>query len=420
MSDSRRVWWGLARSEFLVGWRSPGFRAAAAVCAAAAGVSCAAEGTTASLAGYLVSQHASTLIGIVALLWMCNAACRDAWMNADELVMVKPQCTEAILIGRLVGNLGIVYAVALAALVTGALVQVTWGGTPFILTAYVDAFVRSVVPLFTLSVLGFSLCTLFGTPVAGGVVALYWILVIAGRDFISRIFNFTLTQNHAVYALLSAGVFTLTLLLYRRDRRGENRWPRGLAGGASALLCGGIALAVVCVLTRHDPPLHTSDGMLAIASQHLEPGHRLPGFWLPGGERPHTGLYCYEGRVIAVGLWSPAVPESLGVLETLRRLQEAYGNQGVQAIAVCIHEDMAVAGHFARENRYPFPMLYDPGARQTEPPSAGSPVAEAYDASSLPKLVVADRDRLIRLVESGEDPERSRAPEVVQQIVSAP
>jgi peroxiredoxin len=136
--------------------------------------------------------------------------------------------------------------------------------------------------------------------------------------------------------------------------------------------------------------------MAAIASQHLEPDGFIPGFWLPGTAGPRTGLRAFEGRILVVGLWSPSVPESLPVLELLRDLHDRYARRGVAVIAICIAEDNAVSGHFARENRYPFPMLYDPGARATENASAGSPVAEAYDAAVLPKLVVAGRDRAVR------------------------
>jgi ABC-type transport system involved in multi-copper enzyme maturation permease subunit len=418
MGRPRQAFWGLARSEFLVGWRNPGFRVAAALCAAVAGLSCTAAGTTASLAAYRVSQQASTVIGLVALLWMCHAACRDAWMGADELVMVKPQSTEAILLGRFLGNLGVVLTVMLFSLAAAAVAQVTWGGTPFRLLAYLHAFARALVPLGTLSTLGFALCTLFGTPVAGGVVALYWILVLSGRDFVSRVFNFSLTQNNAIYALLSAGVLTLMLLVYRRDRRGGNRWPRPLVAATALFLSGGLLVAVLFVYSRHDPPLHRRDGILAIASQHLEPGRRIPGFWLPGGKVPLTGLYPFDGRVLAVGLWAPSVPESLGVLEVLRQIDAEFGSQGATAIAICVSEDTAIARHVARENGYRFLMLHDPGARQTYPPSAGSPVAEAYDAADLPKLVVADRERTVQLVETGIGPDASQAPDTVRQLLS--
>ena len=188
MGRQRQAFWGLARSEFLVGWRNPGFRVAAALCAAVAGLSCTAAGTTASLAAYRVSQQASTVIGLVALLWMCHAACRDAWMGADELVMVKPQSTEAILLGRFLGNLGVVLTVMLFSLAAAAVAQVTWGGTPFRLLAYLHAFARALVPLGTLSTLGSRLHAVRHP--GGGRVVAPTDPGPSGRDFVSRVFNF--------------------------------------------------------------------------------------------------------------------------------------------------------------------------------------------------------------------------------------
>ena len=63
-------------------------------------------------------------------------------------------------------------------------------------------------------------------------------------------------------------------------------------------------------------------------------------------------------------------------------------------------------------------MLYDPGARDTDPPSAGSPVAEAYNASTLPVLVVADRERMIRYLGSPRDREDAGVLAAVEGLVS--
>src|SRR5690242_6008798 len=110
-----------------MGWRSAGYRAALALCAAAAAVSCAESGTSASLAGYLVSRQGAILVGLIGLVWMSNTACRDAWMGAEDLVLAKPQGTEAILTGRFAGNFALVLILGVAALAAGAVAQVSWG-----------------------------------------------------------------------------------------------------------------------------------------------------------------------------------------------------------------------------------------------------------------------------------------------------
>jgi hypothetical protein len=95
-------------------------------------------------------------------------------------------------------------------------------------------------------------------------------------------------------------------------------------------------------------------------------------------------------------LWSPSAPTATESLLLLKQLRQEWPPGEVTILAICISEDHAVARHFARENRIPFPMLTDPGARLTNPPSQGSPLAEAYIAEELPTVCVADCDRIIR------------------------
>lgn len=366
------------------------------LCGLVAAFLCGVRGMSASQAGFLLGHLAGRLVGFLALFWMAHTAARDAWLRAQDLVLAKPQHTEVLILGRFLGNYALVLLTLLGMLATGALLQWSWGGTPLILSAYGHALLRSAVPLAYLSLLGYAFSLLFNTPVAAGVVALYWVLVLSGRDYVARIFNFTLSQNAGIYMLLTVAILSLTLLVYRPGRRAGRRWPPLLIGSPVVFFLLGLGWAVRQVLASHDPPLHRSHVMLSIAGQYAKIGNQMPGFWLPDQQGRIRGLHDYEDRLLVVLLWSPGAATSTEALLQLKQLRQEFPPEKVAILAVCISEDHAVARHFARENRIPFPMLTDPGARLTIPPSAGSPVAEAYNAEDLPIVYVADRDRIIQ------------------------
>jgi len=393
--------WGLTRHEFWLGLRSPGFWAALGLCVFIAAVSCTTPGTTASYAAYLITAPSISsipgfLLGLLALFWLSHVACRDAWLGTEELVLSKPQYVEILVLGRFLGNFALVLVLLLGQLLGAALLQTTWGGTPLVLSAYGHAFQRAFVPLLYLSALGYSLSLLFATPVAGAGVALYWLLVLSGRDYVARILNFSLTQNADIYLPWALGILGLALTLYQRSQRDPTQRRRVL-GWATAVLFGwGFVTGVQQLRHSHDPPAHRDPLVLAQAGQHLIVGERAPGFWLPDERGRLVELRQFEGQVVVLLLWSPAVRESVSALEILREIRETFPPDEVACLAICVGEDHALARHFAREGRWPFPLLTDTGARLTRPIAAGSPIAEAYTAEEVPYLVVVDRQRVVR------------------------
>lgn len=397
--------WGLTRHEFWLGLRSPAFWAAWGLCFFIAAASCTAPGTTASLAAYLITAPSlgsipSFLLGLLALFWLSHVACRDAWIGAEELVLSKPQHVEVLVLGRFLGNFALVWVLLLGEILGAALLHRTWGGTSLVLSAYGHAFQRAFVPLLYLSALGYSLSLLFATPVAGGVVALYWLLVLSGRDYVARILNFSLTQNADIYLPWALGILGLALTLYQRSQRDPTRCRRVLGWATAVLFSGGLVIGVQQLRHSHDPPAHRDPLVLAQAGQHLRVGERAPGFWLPDERGRLVELRQFEGQVVVLALWSPSVRESLPVLDLLRDVHEAFRSEGVVCLAICVSEEHALARHFAREGRWPFPMLTDTGARLTRPISAGSPIAEAYTAEEVPFLAVVDRQRIVREAKS--------------------
>ena len=74
---------------------------------------------------------------------------------------------------------------------------------------------------------------------------------------------------------------------------------------------------------------------------------------------------------------------------------------GVLPIAICLSEDTGAANTFAVGEQLDFPMLYDWGTYHASRQEETSPVANAYRADHLPRLVITDRRRRVRTVLDG-------------------
>jgi peroxiredoxin len=167
----------------------------------------------------------------------------------------------------------------------------------------------------------------------------------------------------------------------------------GLAAYSALCLAGGGLLACHLVLTRHDPPIHPHPVAQTIAAQSIRCG-RLPGFWLPDQFGNRVRLADFEGKRLVVGFWSPAEPDSVGLLGVLQHITEEHESAGdVRVVAVCLADDTGIARRFALERGYRFPMVTDTGTHWAAKVVDSSPLAEAYEVDSLPQVFVADHNR---------------------------
>ncbi|MCS6859125.1 MAG: peroxiredoxin family protein [Abditibacteriales bacterium] len=386
---------GVARHELRQGRRSPEFWVILVIGAVATAVPCSQSSTTAGLAGYFAGQTAMIVLGFLGVIWFSLAACRDVLTRTDALILSKPSSGEVIVLGRFLGNYGVVLLLLLGELLAGAVAQTLIAKTPFAPMAYGHAFLRSLTPLFFLGATAYSLSLLFNTPVTGLLVLTYWTYVLTGKTYLRSIYNCALTQNAAVYILLGGAVLALAVILYHPKRRGAQPFPTRWGAAAMALFALGAVWGVHKVRTTQDFPFQFIPFIEAMRGQHVSPGQRAPGFWLPDQWGRTRRLEEYHGKILLIGLWSPDEPASADLLNALAALGQKYPRDKVVPIAIGISDDHAAPRHIARDSGYDFPVVTDIGARVTQPYDQGSPLASAYDANNLPLLVIADRRRVV-------------------------
>lgn len=102
-----------------------------------------------------------------------------------------------------------------------------------------------------------------------------------------------------------------------------------------------------------------------------------------------------------VALWSPVDPDSALLLARLEAEWERHGSQGVQPVAICLSEDSSAAKTFAIGDQLHYPVVHDWGTSHGPRLLEASPVAIAYGAEHLPRLVVTDRRHRVRTIIDG-------------------
>ena len=365
-----------------------------------------ADGMTPSLVGYRVARISAIMLGFLSLPLLATAARRDALTHALDTVQSRPHLAQELVLTRWLGNLAFLAALlsALALFAFGAQAisgPVLDGEGPRVsLRAFADAMLAGLLPLVFLSTLGYCVAELLQNVLAAAVIALYWLFVLLGHQYVSRTFDFSLSQNAAVYMLLSVGV-VLTAMAVARFRQGLKRSRKlDLPLLAALFLFLGLGLGWRFSLTRHDPPMNLDPMTQTVAGQSIRMG-RLPGFWLTDQWGKLARLHNYDGRALVVGFWSPTVPESVTMLADLHRVHQDYAGRGVQVIGVCIAPDVSTGRRFGLERGYEFPMVTDDGTHWSDSIEDSSPLAEAYGVDTLPMVFLADRSRrLVRPVSS--------------------
>jgi peroxiredoxin len=357
------------------------------------------DGMTPSLAAYRVTRLSALMLGFLCLPLMAAAARRDAATGALDAVRSRPQQAHELMLARWLGNLGVMLAllVALTAATFAAQAllspRVAGDMAPrFSLLAIWHALAVGALPLMVLATLGYCVAQLLQNALATAVIALYWLLVMLGRDYLARIFDFSLAQNAVVYVLLSAGAVLAAMAAVRYRQGLRNARKRNVPLASLSCIVLGTLFAWHYVATRHDPPLHSDQIVLTESGQSILTG-RLPGFWLPDQHGRTVRLRDLAGKPLVIGFWSPATPASVGLLSSLEAINDEWSPQGVAVIGVCLANDAGMGARFAHEQGCGFPVVTDDGTHWAEDVKGSSPLAVAYDIGSLPAVFVADTQR---------------------------
>ena len=219
----------LARMEWRIGWRTAAFRLVC-LCALLFGWSMGGtQGRGAALSAYTTAEAAWQYLGFVAIVWMSLVAIRETTARTAILVFSKPQPGERIALAKFLGGFLQVLTFLLALFLGSLCARLISGGGLLGVEAYGMQYARAAGVLFFASSASFALALLFDNALAGALVGLYWIMTMAGKAFLAKFYFPAYSQNLAAFLALGLGLLTLTLLLYRRARRGDARpalWVR--------------------------------------------------------------------------------------------------------------------------------------------------------------------------------------------------
>jgi hypothetical protein len=385
-------------TELRLGLRAGAFRAVAALLfLAGAGVG-GAGGNGVGMSAYATGEFACQFLGIAAALWVAQGAIRDTSLRTGVLVFTKPQPPERLTLARFLGLYGQILCF-LVALFAGAMVgRLYVAGNLNGFPAYGLQYLRAAGTLFFAASASYCLALLTDSMIAGSLIGLYWVVAMAGKAFLGKFYFPWYSQNLPAYMLFGLALLGLAAGFSRRRMRGEAQAALWARLTPPLALLGGFALLWNVVRNGHDPMAFESQAMVRMSVQDVVLGELTPGFLLPDQDGKPTSLSQFPDRILLIALWSPHDPDSTQLLAHLDAVYHRYGARGVLPVAICLSEDTGAAATFAVGERIRFPMVYDWGTYHASRQEETSPLALAYRAGHLPRLVMTDRRHRVRMI----------------------
>lgn len=406
----------ITRMELRIGWRNAAFRVAALLAFAFGLTQGDTAGQGVALAAYGTAEAAWRYLGLISIVWMSLAAVRETTLRTDILIFSKPQPTERLALVKFLGAFTQILLILFALFAGAALGGLLFGNGLRGVEVYLFQFVRVAGILFFAASASYTLALLFDSPIAGALIGLYWVMTLSGKEFLAKFYFPSYLQNLSAYVALGLGLLCVTLLRYRRARRGATLPPLWVQVGAPVFLLLAVWLIWTTIRDGHDPQIRRHPVMESLGEQDASIGQRAPGFLLPDQNGRQTGLSDFPGKILLIALISPREPDSVLLLERLSEMQSRFGAQGVQPIAICFSEDNSAAITFARGERLAYPVVSDWGTYNVPIRSEMSPLAGAYRADMLPRVVVTDRRRRVQEIIFGT---QSYDGEILERAVQA-
>lgn len=356
-----------------------------------------------SLSAWATGEAAWRYLGFLVIIWMSLAAVHDTVSRTDIIVYSKPQPTERLVLARFLAVFVQLICATAAMYVAAILSRLYFGGGLHGIGAYESRFVVSVGVIFFTGASSYSLALLARTPLAGIVVGLYWLMTLAGKEYLAKAYFPAYTQNQATFVFIGLALICAACAFHRRQRRGSTPAAGSARIGIPAFLALSGLMLYGVIANGHDPQVRTHPILDRMGEQNATFGYRAPGFRLPDESGKLVSPADTPDGIMVIALFSVNDPESAFVLARLEDVKQKYGAKGVQPIAVCLSEDIGAATAFAKGEGVTYPVVQDWGTHNSDKPSDMSPIATAYQVTILPHLVVTDRRRNVRAIINGVD-----------------
>ena len=130
---------------------------------------------------------------------------------------------------------------------------------------------------------------------------------------------------------------------------------------------------------------------LANTAAALEVGSQLPAFTLSDRNGKQIELSSFKGKVVLVDFWASWCGSCKRSLPWLNTLQETYGKDGFQVVAINVDSNPAKAQALLRTVQESVVVALDPEGNS----------AERFNVSSMPSSFLIGRDGTVRSVQRG-------------------
>ena len=121
------------------------------------------------------------------------------------------------------------------------------------------------------------------------------------------------------------------------------------------------------------------------------PGSSAPDFVLKSMTGENLRLSEFRGRVVLLTFWASWCGECRSQLEGLASLHERYSSAGLELLAVSLDTRRRQVEDAMRAANVVYPVLHD----------VGGEVGQLYEVSSMPLVVLIDREGVVREVYEG-------------------
>lgn len=127
-----------------------------------------------------------------------------------------------------------------------------------------------------------------------------------------------------------------------------------------------------------------------LAAVHLS-GEQAPDFVLKSIAGENIRLSEHRGDVVMLSFWAKWCGDCRAQLAGLNEMYNLYREIGFELISVSMDRDIGDAREIAEKLEIAYPVLFD----------VGREVSQLYDVSSVPVIVLIDRDGVVREVIEG-------------------
>ena len=398
----------LVRLGVVAQFRNPGMRVLAIAAALGAGAYAWSMGNVAASTGVVLAAWLGRAFGAAACLWFAYNAIRDQNERSGATLRSKPVDGAYWVLINLISGLAVWLSMLAFCFLAAALAQLPAAGLTSVVT-HAWAFGRAALTVIIVGTLSFALSRAMRSPLGGILILFAWFCAMGGLQFVPSYLRPDYAQNRVLFLAVAAVMICLAALFIERFRRGELRRP--LAPLAVILVFSLAAAAGAVQAYSAVPPLFDEVPTVwgRIANQHIQPGNRAPGFWLPDGRGGVVRTADFPGKILLIYIFAPDDMDAARTLPALEQIHKEFGAKGVQPIGVCLSPDHGDGVALARTGGYHFPIGSDLTTLKSTVPLETA-VATAYDIQLMPTLVVTDRRWRVHdiLSEPSTDAERLR------------